>query len=605
MYSYFAIIAKNKGAVNCATDIAKTITAKCPQYAIALQADRFFFFHANSHIRGFRSYILNADQGAIAGTLFRRTSLNIGEKVPHGIDRNETEHIINSQGLALINRYWGRYAAFIINRRDSEYYIIRDPTGSMPLYYYDSKDLIVLFSDFEHFMQLDLTKFNLNIDYIASFLRHQFLPHSGTGVKEIQQVLRGTRLTIREGGAITTTPLWRHQDFCQRGSMTDPTEAANILRTTITDCIHAWAGEFDTIALSLSGGLDSSIVLSCLSTAPNKPNIICYNQFTPGEVSDERKFARQAAARAGVKLVEIQENPDDVDFAALDNFPIQPEPRPWRQAIGFGKTQHRIFNETNADTFFTGEGGDMVFNQGAAHVIEDYVWHHGLSGGTIKQAMLFSRLKGLTFWSVLYAAAMSRISPPRWDFTEWALPHLSSEIEPDIDIAKIMWEGNKYWADGLSNVSIAKAKQIGSMLFSNFSHRPNGYSRYLPLVQPLFSQPIIELAVKLPAYLLSWPGVDRGLARLAFKGTVPDDIIFRQSKGSPGKYYDEVNRILNEKLNTKDNDPYFESLLIDQLKYRQREHPGRADNLHLFQSDEVIKYIQVYYWLSKLKYCMR
>src|SRR5690606_5123331 len=117
-----------------------------------------------------------------------------------------------------------------------------------------------------------------------------------------------------------------------------------------------------------------------------------------------REFARKAAAAADVKLIEVLEDPDEVDFSVINNFPIQPEPRPWRQAIGFGKSQYLAYREAQADVIFTGEGGDAVFYQGSDSIIEDFVWHNGLSPHLFKQAILYGRLKKLSIWSVLRTA---------------------------------------------------------------------------------------------------------------------------------------------------------------------------------------------------------
>src|SRR6202034_2731130 len=55
----------------------------------------------------------------------------------------------------------------------------------------------------------------------------------------------------------------------------------------------------------LSGGLDSSIVLGCLADAPSAPDISCYTFYVPGAPSDERRWARYATHRRGLRHVEV------------------------------------------------------------------------------------------------------------------------------------------------------------------------------------------------------------------------------------------------------------------------------------------------------------
>ncbi|MFN3631183.1 MAG: asparagine synthase-related protein, partial [Casimicrobiaceae bacterium] len=51
------------------------------------------------------------------------------------------------------------------------------------------------------------------------------------------------------------------------------------------------------------------------------------------------------------------------------------------------------------------------------------------------------------------------------------------------------------------------------------------------LVHPLFSQPLVELCLRLPTYLLAHGGRGRALARNAFATDLPPQVANRRSKG--------------------------------------------------------------------------
>ena len=57
------------------------------------------------------------------------------------------------------------------------------------------------------------------------------------------------------------------------------------------------------------------------------------------------------------------------------------------------------------------------------------------------------------------------------------------------------------------------------------------------LVHPLMSQPLIELCLRLPVWLLSLGGVSRGLARKAFEERLPDRVRLRMTKGEATRYF--------------------------------------------------------------------
>ena len=56
----------------------------------------------------------------------------------------------------------------------------------------------------------------------------------------------------------------------------------------------------------------------------------------------------------------------------------------------------------------------------------------------------------------------------------------------------------------------------------------------------MLAQPVMELCLSLPTSRLTAGGRDRGLARQAFAGRLPDSVRLRQSKGELGAYYGQV-----------------------------------------------------------------
>jgi asparagine synthase (glutamine-hydrolysing) len=60
------------------------------------------------------------------------------------------------------------------------------------------------------------------------------------------------------------------------------------------------------------------------------------------------------------------------------------------------------------------------------------------------------------------------------------------------------------------------------------------------IIAPIYSQPLIELALRIPADVLFAGGHDRGLARRAFRGDVPQPILGRVWKDRAGTFHDEL-----------------------------------------------------------------
>ncbi|MGK4422636.1 asparagine synthase-related protein, partial [Klebsiella pneumoniae] len=58
----------------------------------------------------------------------------------------------------------------------------------------------------------------------------------------------------------------------------------------------------------------------------------------------------------------------------------------------------------------------------------------------------------------------------------------------------------------------------------------------LPTVSPLLSQPLVETCLGVPSWLWFEGGRNRVVARRAFAGDLPADVIWRRSKGTPDSF---------------------------------------------------------------------
>jgi asparagine synthase (glutamine-hydrolysing) len=99
--------------------------------------------------------------------------------------------------------------------------------------------------------------------------------------------------------------------------------------------------------------------------------------------------------------------------------------------------------------------------------------------------------------------------------------------------------------------------------------RGNGIHFYSPLgeagdpeyVCPLLSQPLMELCLRIPAYVHTAAGWDRAVERRAFSDVVHPDIILRRRKGAVSA---EMRTMLQTNL------PFVRELMLDGLLVRER-----------------------------------
>jgi asparagine synthase (glutamine-hydrolysing) len=94
--------------------------------------------------------------------------------------------------------------------------------------------------------------------------------------------------------------------------------------------------------------------------------------------------------------------------------------------------------------------------------------------------------------------------------------------------------------DALSQLSIGKFMQTAGLLYPLGYYDPFERESAPELVNPLLSQPVVELCLRLPTYLLSAGGRGRDLARRAFSGDLPAQIANRRSKGGMEEHIKSV-----------------------------------------------------------------
>ena len=329
-------------------------------------------------------------------------------------------------------------------------------------------------------------------------------------------------------------------------------------------CVHTWASCYDGILHNLSGGLDSSIVLSCLVSAPSRPELICLNYFGTGPNEDERCYARAMARRAGAELVEHQLDPRAVRLQKL--LGLRRSPRPWfyMYELEHGSVRRRAGGAARGGRLFSGAGGDGVFFQARAELaVTDYLFDTGsVRGCCARQSMLracpASRSGPCCGRPCVRGCLQSRMGSDRHGQAvaandrqqrgrsaaakrnkalahPWLTPDGTRGVPPGI-----LWH--------IMSVSLPPA------YYSSFRRRS------LPeRTMPLLSQPLVELCLRIPTYVLIRSGRDRALARRAFKRDLPAEIVRRQAKGRADQH---VRNILDANLT------FVREMLLDGLLVR-------------------------------------
>jgi asparagine synthase (glutamine-hydrolysing) len=534
MYRYVALIWNPDSAQPqaVAEDLQQRIRASSREWECVLERAGFVVLHSGVRPLSSVTTLLSGGAGAVFGRLFDSNATPV--RAP--LEEHETAKIIATRGAHLLDHYWGRYVAAIRDPADGSVRVLRDPSGTLPCFLTTYRGVTLVFSDVEDCVALRVMRFSINWSYVAAFVPYSSLQVRETGLNEVSELQAGEVVRITRD-TTERSQMWNPFDVAKRDPIDDHDEAVVTLHRTVRRCVHSWASVHPVILHNLSGGLDSSIVLSCLRDAPARPMLACINYFSTGRSEDERKYARLAAKESNVELIEQPLAFEQVALRKL--FEMRRTPRPWfyMYDLEHGPLESQLAARRGITGIFSGSGGDALFFQNRADLaVADYVFDHPFSPSLPRVALDAARVARVSMWPLLRAAIAQRFSRRHWSPLAEA-GRSRSLIRPEA-IAAARRNGSLLhpWFERANGALPGVLWKVASLsvppaFYDSFNHET------MPeRVAPLMSQPLIELCLRIPTYVSIAGGYDRSVARHAFAGDVPMEIIRRRAKGGVSRH---------------------------------------------------------------------
>ncbi len=536
-YIAFAWNCQNAERTSLAKILVRRLKSILPEWECALDTEGLHVYHTGERARSSQAYLLERNAGVVLGKIFKRrmdVDCNAVESDLHEVafDTLETKRIQETKGRHLIEHYWGRYVALLRGSGDVRIRILRDPTGAMPCMLVKSHGIDIVCSHIDDCATLKLINCAINWDHIAAYLWFEHTVTEDSGLDCVRQIQAGECVAVGSDNTAATF-YWSPDRLYAARIVEDRQQAMHELTNVIQYCVGAWASCYSTILHSLSGGLDSAVVLACLSGTSSETNVICENYFTQSTQGDERLFAQKAATRAGVELVETPLRSSARALESMLNTTKFATPTLTRLISEVQSIRENLVKARGIDAVFSGKGGDHFFQQTKTRLIAaEYAWRHGLRPELLSVIADTSRFTRKPIWSVMAAVLTSGILHWHEDpYDQLEPPLLVSDATRDaIDPGRIRHS----WIDSAKHLPGSKLLQIFNIIDSqNFYHE---HLCYADIVHPLISQPIIELCLQIPCYVLTYGGIDRALVRDGFSEMMPPEITRRTTKACTTNY---------------------------------------------------------------------
>lgn len=417
---------------------------------------------------------------------------------------------------------WGAYVAISGAADRSIAAVRRDPSGRVPAFYARTAGGYVVASHLNDLLAVAPISTGIDWDYLTFTLLAGHLPAVHTGLVGVAEVLPGERLLLQTLEPRSTLD-WRPSAFYRQSL--SPERARSVLRQSAEQAACFWAEAYDRITLDLSGGLDSAVMLGLLARSPARPELTCLNRRTRHSESDERRFAREAAALHGARLLELP-IVDEVSEPIHRELP--PRPTFGMLPLGFASASEAAAQRLGAQAYFTGRGGDHLFFSGTpTSAAADYLRRTRNPAGLMAIAYRLARASGRSIWSVMGQA----LARPRADQRLRELtnenPFLHSEAS-ELDITRFI---HPWLLEAADDAPPAKFDQVIALVELQRHYDRFGRADACDETHPFISQPVIEASLATPSELFPAGGRDRGLEREVFCDLIPDSIYRRRSKG--------------------------------------------------------------------------
>ena len=430
----------------------------------------------------------------------------------------------------LMKNYWGAYLA--ICPRGDGLLVTRDPSAAMPCLYMQNSGGVLMASSIAAMTRAGIPRPSVAMDNVAHCLFRADLPSPQTALEGIEELAPGTSLHIDRNGC-KVVPAWSPWDHVIINSAVTFEDHVEQLRRAVQNTAVAWAGTAGSILIGVSGGLDSSILATCLRRST--PSALCATLATKDAEGDERHFARKICDHLSMELVEAHYDLADI---CLDR-PARPHmPRPTGRIIaqGYNAAVSRIASEHGITAFMTGNGGDNVFSfSQSAGAIADRLLHEGLSSAVWQTSRDICLLTGCSLLQA-WQAALRILRGPRTYRWRPNRRFLNRDALAQLDATALTHP----WLDAPHGALPGKAAHIASLLRIQRHLDGSGQLGDVAVINPLMSQPVLEACLAIPSWIWCRNGQNRSVAREAFRDMMPPSITDRVSKGGPDGFGTQI-----------------------------------------------------------------
>lgn len=265
------------------------------------RSDQPFISSCGNHILAFNGQIYNREE--------------LVKQLPDSVklrtlgDTEVLLELLIYQGISCLKKINGMFAFVYVNKSSGKVIAARDQHGIKPLFHTENKPIIIFSSEIRGILSSGLIRQEFNEKALDSYLNFRYAS-PGTFYKNINQVPPGYFIEINNEG-------YRKESFVSDQTAFQRKISIKSVEEALTEAVNKEFSNQD-IALMLSGGVDSSLLLALASQINNvniKAFTISLSEKDLPFGTKDTVFAKLAAKKFGVEHVSVP-----VSKKSLDDF---------------------------------------------------------------------------------------------------------------------------------------------------------------------------------------------------------------------------------------------------------------------------------------------
>ncbi|MEP6645560.1 MAG: asparagine synthase (glutamine-hydrolyzing) [Saprospiraceae bacterium] len=497
---------------------------------------------------------------------------------------SDTEVIIAAYlkwGPDCLKKFNGMFAFALWDTQANELFIARDRVGERQLYYFHSDKYFVFCSEIRGLLASGIVPREVEEKFLREFLMFQAPLSSHTLVKGIKQLHAGHYALIRNG-IFQEHAYWQYQDVAP--SNDNYKAAKKKVHDLFIDSVRLSMVADVPVGAFLSGGIDSSLVVACMSELSERP-VSTFSISFAEKGFDESGFAQQIASKYKTDHHRIVIKPEEFLYSIEEIFSAMDSPS------GDGHNTYLVSKHTRASGIkvaLSGLGGDELFAGYHKFLLYNKIIRNkwllmapGIFSSAFAKIMhttsgshrnsKFADLLSLTKWNLATVYPELRKSFRSYEADKILSSHMTDEtLENDL----VAIDKATDWMGTLSKATIGEFElYTRDVLLRDTDQMAMAHA--LEVRVPFFDYRLIEYVLSLPDRH-KFPHSPKRLLVDALKPKLPENIVNRKKMGFsfPMEKWlrNELSGITDQKLTYLADRKEFNGTVIKD--YQVRFHKG-------------------------------